>query len=306
MLYAKKSVLYYATVLSLMLAPACQCKKDTTQPSKPEEIPKDSRLVTSIRINNVPKDSLVYNDQQQVTERWDYSTYKRQWQNYTTYTYNGGGYVTMAKYYNENDNTSKSLSQKDSVVWQASKLFIYTTKYREMGTVVATRDTTTLALNSNNQLTLLGTKDTLSFLPYLNNKFVLYIDYQYTGNNIRSFNFMSYNIMIGNAASEAIYKDNFEMQYNQTRNPLYKLVAKNPILFRTLIGENFPGTSNQYFPFLGSERYVTNIKYQSEAIPLTNVPVTYKMVDTTNYAQTQTFTGLNMVISYGYKNVKLN
>lgn len=304
MLYSKKSILYYATVLSLMLAPACQCKKESTLPTRPGEIPKDSHLITVIKINNVPKDSLVYNDQQQVTERWDYNTTYRRWQNYITYKYNADGYVTMVKYYNENDNTYKSLSQQDSLVWNNGVLIAYSTRYREMGNEISGYDTIRLKLNSNNQLTMLGSKDTLLVFP--GGKMVYYTEYQYDGNNIRSFTDMSYNITADDAVSATLFTDSYEMTYNQVRNPLYKLGAKNPYLFRTLIGDNFPDLSNKYFPFLGSERYVTNIKYKSEVIPFANISVTYKMLDGGNYAQTQTFEELNMVISYSYKIVKLD
>jgi hypothetical protein len=291
----------------LIFAPACQCKKDTTRPNRPEEIPKDSHLVTVIKVNNVPKDSLVYNDQQQVTERWDYNTTYRMWQNYITYKYNADGYVTMVKYYNENDNTYKSLSQQDSLIWTSGILITYITRYREMGAEISGYDTSRLKLNSNKQLTLLGTKDTL-LLPLpgpLPSKLVNYAEYQYDGNNIRSFTNMSYNITANDPVSATLYTDSYAMEYNQVRNPLYKLGAKNPYLFRTLIGDNFPDLTNKYFPFLGSEHYVTNIKYKSEAIPFTNVSVTYKMLDGSNYAQTQTFAGLNMVIGYSYKTVQL-
>lgn len=303
MLYSKKSVLYYATVLSLMLTPACQCKKDTTRPNRPEEIPKDSHLVTVIKVNNVPKDSLVYNDQQQVTERWDYNTTYRMWQNYITYKYNADGYVTMVKYYNENDNTYKSLSQQDSLVWGSGTLIAYSTHYRELGSEISGYDTTWLKLNNKQQLTMLGSKDTFSVFP--SGKIVYYTEYQYDGNNIRSFTNMSYNITANDPVSATLYTDSYAMEYNQVRNPLYKLGAKNPYLFRTLVGDNFPDLTNKYFPFLGSERYVTNIKYKSEAIPFTNVSVTYKMLDGSNYAQTQTFAGLNMVIGYSYKTIQL-
>jgi hypothetical protein len=305
MLYSKKSVLYYATVLSLLLAPACQCKKETTAPGKPPEIPRDSHLVTAIRINNVPKDSLVYNDQQQVTERWDYNTTYRIWQNYTTYQYNKDGFVTSAAYYNENDNTLKSLSQRDSIVWTPGKLIIYSTNYRELGTEISGYDTTRMELNNSQQLTLLGSRDTL-LLDFPPSKGLFYTDYQYDGNNIRQYTDMSYIIIVADPSSGILYMDRFEMEYNQVRNPLYKLVAKNPLLFRQLIGDQYQLSIKYFYPFLGSERYVTNVKYQSEAGPLTNAPVAYKMVNGTSYAQTQTLAALNMVISYSYKVVKID
>lgn len=128
--YPLITLLLGTALLLLITAPGCQCKKDNTITPPPQpEPPKDTYLVTSIRVNNVPKDSLVYNDLHQVTERWDYNPSYRIWQNYVAYTYQPDGYVAIAKYYNENDNTIKSLSRRDSLVWKPMQLIAYTTYY---------------------------------------------------------------------------------------------------------------------------------------------------------------------------------
>lgn len=301
LLHPIKILLYYTALLLLMMVPACQCKKDNnvTPPPRPEP-PKDIYLVTAIRVNNVPKDSLVYNDQQQVTERWDYNSSYRIWQNYIAYTYNQEGYVSMAKYYNENDNTVKSLSQKDSVAWNADRFIIYTTFYRELGNEISGYDTLNY-LQTNNQklLTLVGTKDTISIVVGVA---VLYKQYQYNGKDITQFLDMNwYHVYNG---EPDLLTNTFDLAYLPLENPLFPQVSKNPLLFRTIGGDKFPYPSDEYYPYLLSEHLTAAFTYKTDNVPSKICPITYKMYDTTHYPQTQSIAGINKTISYTYKVIK--
>lgn len=286
----------------LVIAPGCQCKKDNTvnPPPRPGP-PKDIYLVTSIRVNNVPKDSLVYNDKYQVTERWDYNPSYHIWQNYIAYQYNQEGYLSIAKYYNENDNTIKSLSQKDSLVWKPAQLVTYTTFYRELGTEVSGYDTAYMQLTPDHLPTLEGTTDTLVLdgIPAIG---VIYRQYLYQGKDISRFTDMNYFLV--RYGTPTLTMSRLDMTYNQFDNPLFAQVAKNPNLFRAIANDNYPFFSNEYYPYLVSEHLVSNITYESDKMAATSSPVTYKMQDTTNFPQIQTIAGLNKTISYTYKIIK--
>lgn len=301
LLHPIKILLYCTALLLFIIAPACQCKKDNsvTPPPRPEP-PKDIYLVTSIRVNNVPKDSLVYNDQHQVTERWDYNTSYRIWQNYVAYQYNQEGYVSMARYYNENDNTIKSLSQKDSVAWTTDRIIVYTTFYRELGNEISGYDTLGyLHINNQRLLTLAGTKDTI---PIGVGVAVLYKQYQYNGKDITQF--LDWNWYHVANRQPTSFMNKFDLAYLPFGNPLFPQVSKNPLLFRAIGGDNFPYSSNEYYPYLLSEHLAGAFTYEADDVPSKICPVTYKMYDTTHYPQTQSIAGINKTIDYTYKVIK--
>ncbi|WP_142686261.1 hypothetical protein [Chitinophaga polysaccharea] len=300
--YPLITLLLGTALLLLITAPGCQCKKDNTITPPPQpEPPKDIYLVTAIRVNNVPKDSLVYNDQHQVTERWDYNPSYRIWQSYIVYQYNQEGYLSIAKYYNENDNTVKSLSQKDSLVWKPAQLVTYTTFYRELGTEISGYDTAYMQITPDRLLTLEGSTDTLVLdgIPAIA---VIYRQYRYQGKDVNQFTDMNYFLV--RYGSPNLTMSRFDLAYSQLNNPLFAQVAKNPNLFRAIVNDNYPFFSNEFYPYLISEHLVTNIRYESEQIAPKNCPVTYKMYDTTNFPQTQTIAGLNKTLSYTYKVIK--
>ncbi len=300
--YPLITLLLGTALLLLITAPGCQCKKDNTvtPPPRPEP-PRDIYLVTAIRVNNVPKDSLVYNDKQQVTERWDYNPSYRIWQNYIAYQYNQEGYLTIAKYYNENDNTEKSLSQKDSLVWKPAQLVTYTTFYRNQGEEISGYDTAYMQLSPDHLLTMEGSTDTIQ-MEIISAVGVIYTQYLYQGKDISQFTNMNYFRILNNTPDLTMSR--FDLTYNQFDNPLFGQVAKNPNLFRAIGGDNYPFFSNEYYPYLVSEHLVNNIRYESEKVPATSSAVTYKMQDTTNFPQTQTIAGLNKTITYTYKIIK--
>lgn len=283
--------------------PACQCKKDSVTPPAPPDPVKDIYLVTSIRINGVPKDSFVYNDRYQVKERWDYNPSYRIWQNYISFSYNADGYLKKASYYNENDNTLKSLSQQDSIVWTPGRLKIYNTFYRELGEVISGYDSAFMQLLPDNKLALTGSKDTVHMSGTIRGERVYFQEYQYNNNEISRFIAVDY---FNHFDSPPVIKEvyDFEMQYNQQNNPLYQQVAKNPILLRAITSDLLHANENGY-PFLASEHYVTAIKYQHNSLPAINVTVSYQPFDTSGYPVTQSLPGLNTTVTYNYKIIKV-
>lgn len=300
--YPLITLLLGTALLLLVTAPGCKCKKDNTvnPPPRPEP-PKDIYLVTAIRVNNVPKDSLVYNDKHQVTERWDYNPSYRIWQNYIAYQYNQEGYLATAKYYNENDNTYKNLSQKDSLVWKPAQLVTYTTFYRNEGNEISGYDTAYMQLTPDHLPTLQGSTDTIK-TDVPSGVAVIYTQYLYQGKDISRFTNMNYFRIRNNTPDLTMSR--FDLTYNQFDNPLFPQVAKNPNLFRAITNDNYPFFSNEFYPYLVSEHLVSNIRYESDKVAATSSPLNYKMQDTTNFPQIQTIPGLNKTISYTYKIIK--
>lgn len=283
----------------LLLTHSCQCKKEHVDPPSPPVLPQDTYLVTSIRINGIPKDSFVYNDRLQLTQRWDYNPSYRQWQNYVAFGYNADGYVKTASYYNENDNTVKSLSQTDSLAWTPGRLMIYSTLYRNLGEEISGYDTTSLQVNAIRQFTLAGSKDTFIFNSGILGDMVQFKEYSYQQQDIPLFVTHNYVNVIGGALVLEGYR--YTMTYNDRINPLHRYLSKNPLLLQAVTADlqnNWKG-----YPYLASEHYVTSIRYEEVNGASTTLPVTYIPFDTSAYAKEQRI-GDNTVISYRYKIIK--
>jgi len=298
-----KKHFYYIPLLLLLIISACRCKKDNSvTPPPPPDPPKDIYLVTAIRVNNVPKDSFAYNDLRQITEKWDYNTTYRKWQNYIAYTYRPDGYVAAATYYNEIEYNVKSLTQKDSLVWSTNNITTYTTFYRELGTAISGYDTTRQFINDHRQLTLEGSKDTIPLVDILGGVMVAYTQYAYQNNNLTQFVNMNY-LTIRNGPPSLVMSK-YDIIYTTLKNPLYPPLSKNPHLLRSIIGEQFPNTSNDYYPYLVSEHLLGSMQYATENTPLTTTIATYTWVDTSFSPQTQVIPRIDKSISYSYKIIK--
>ncbi|WP_160712551.1 hypothetical protein [Chitinophaga solisilvae] len=294
----RPSLFYPCYFLLLAGILICSCRKNDDGGSGPApEPPEDSSyLVTAIRINGLPKDSLVYNERQQVKERWDYNPSYRMWQNYVTFTYNANGYVKTARYYHENDNTTKSLSQQDSIIWETGRVITYTTKYREYGTEISGYDTTSLQINGDLQLSMSGIKDT-AYLDFI--KWLLYDEFSYTGNDLQQFHYLNH--VIPNRAPAVKREYTFTMQYGQQRNALYPQLSRNPVLARLVTAYRNPEEGIGY-PYLVSLHHITAVTYQlnGQAVPVT---VNTKMKNE-RYPESIQLSGLGEEISYRYKVVK--
>ncbi|RBL88713.1 hypothetical protein [Chitinophaga flava] len=285
----------YVLIALLFTVSACQCKKENVDPPAPPAPPQDTYLVTSIRINGIPKDSLVYNNQQQLIERWDYNTSFHQWQNYISFIYAADGYLKTALYYNENDNSLKSRSQKDSLAWTAGRVTIYTTYYRELGEAVSGYDTSTLQINNSRLLSLAGSKDTFYLNIGVFGEKVEYEEYLYQQQDISHFTGLNYiNIRGGQLVKDAY---SYDMRYNSQINPLFRYLAKNPILLRKVTAD-LQDIVRRGYPFLASEHYVTSIRSAAA-----DMPVTYYTPDTLKYPLEQILPSSNK-ISYRYKIIK--
>ncbi|SJZ53508.1 hypothetical protein SAMN04488128_101622 [Chitinophaga eiseniae] len=283
----------------LLLTHACQCKKEHVDPPSPPPPPQDTYLVTSIRLNGIPKDSFVYNDRLQLIQRWDYNTSYRQWQNYIAFSYNADGYVKTAHYYNENDNTLKSLSQRDSLAWTSGRLMIYSTLYRNLGEEISGYDTTSLQINTSRQFTLAGSKDTFIFDNTIFGTMLQFKEYTYQQQDVQQFVTHNYvNITGGTLVLEG-YR--YTMTYNGQTNPLHRYLSRNPLLLQAVTADlqnNWKG-----YPYLASEHYVTSIQLQEVNGGSMTMPVTYTPLDTSAYPKDQRI-GDNTVITYQYKIIK--
>lgn len=298
MLYRQRYHWLCLIAVLYLLAPSCQCKKEHVDPSGPPPAPPpDGYLVTSIRINGTPKDSFVYNDQQQLTQHWDYNTTYRQWQNYSTFTYDADGYLKMVRYYNENDNTLKSLSQQDLVAWTPGKLMIYTTHYRNLGQEISGYDTSYLTLNNNRQLSLIGYKDTL---PFFFGRMMSYEEYTYQQQDIQRYHVVNYVEQTNLPPNTEAYQ--YDMVYRSELNPLYRHLSKNPLLCR-IVTADLQNSNWKGFPFLASEHAVNSIRYETATATAINIPVTYFRPDTMLYPSEQRLAS-GTTISYGYRIVK--
>ncbi|WP_343743704.1 hypothetical protein [Chitinophaga sp.] len=296
--YRSTYVLYLFAVI-LLLTHSCQCKKEHVDPPQPPAPPQDTWLVTSISLNGIPKDSFVYNDQQQLVQHWDYNTSYRQWQNYVVFSYNADGYVKMARYYNENDNTTKSLSQQDSLAWTSGKLWVYTTRYRDMGAGISGYDTTLLLVNTNRQFTLSGSKDTFIFNQGIYGDMVRFKEYTYLQQDVRQFTGHNYVNVIG--APTILEEYRYTMTYGSQVNALYRFLVKNPLLIQ-LVTADLQNTWKG-FPYLASEHYVNSVRYEDAAGTQTTLPVTYTPFDTSAYPKEQLI-GQNTSISYRYQIIR--
>lgn len=294
--YLRKYGIYlFAAVL--LLTHSCQCKKEHVDPPQPPAPQLDKYLVTSLRVNGISKDSFVYNDHQQLTERWDYNTSYRQWQNYTAFVYNTDGYLKIARHYNENDNTLKSLSQKDSLIWFPGKLTIYTTFYRNLGEEISGYDTTRYLLDDVRRFTLIGYTDTL---PFFFGRMMSYEKYFYDQQDIRQYHIVNYVEPINLPPTTEAYQ--YDMTYGSQPNLLYRHLAKNPLLLR-MVTADLQNNLWKGYPFLASEHYVTSIRYETAASSAVTIPVTYFTADTMQYPQEQRLAS-GTTISYRYRLVK--
>ncbi|HVI47291.1 MAG TPA: hypothetical protein VM802_20605 [Chitinophaga sp.] len=298
-----KYLMYYCTLLLLIFSPACQCKKDAVV--SPGEIPPppvppaNDYLVTAIFVNGIPKDSLIYNKKNQVTERWEFHSYYRLWLSHTVYRYNSNGYVKEAEYYNEVAYNVKGRTQKDSLVWAPGLLTIYTTFYRLQDGAVSGSDVSKLALNNNNQVITAGTRDTIIY-TIVKGKFLSYIGYEFTGNDIRELMDMTY-VAIENSVPVTNIQ-HFKMDYDEGRlNPLYPAVAGNPLLLRALAGDVYPLPRNELYPYLCSKHYVTQVQKITESGPPVSSVAVYTKDETSRYASTQTLGNHGITISYHYR-----
>ncbi|NML41722.1 hypothetical protein HHL17_31340 [Chitinophaga sp. G-6-1-13] len=281
----------------LLLTHSCQCKKEHVDPPQPPAQQQENYLVTAIRINGTPKDSLVYNNQLQLTERWDYNTSYRQWQNYTAFMYNADGYLKLARHYNENDNTLKSLSQKDSLGWAPGRLTVYTTYYRNLGDEISGYDTTRYLQDDARRFSLIGYTDTL---PFFFGRMMSYEKYFYDQQDIRQYHIVNYVEPIGLPPTTEAYQ--YDMTYGSQPNPLYRYLSKNPLLLR-MVTADLQNNIWKGYPFLASEHYVTSIRYETATSAAVTIPVTYFTPDTMHYPQEQRLAS-GTTISYRYRIVK--
>ncbi|MBC9932476.1 hypothetical protein [Chitinophaga qingshengii] len=296
--YLRKYGLLYLLATLWILAPSCQCKKEHINPPEPPPPPQDVYLVTSISLNHVPKDSFVYNDQQQLIQHWDYNTTYRQWQNYITFDYNADGYVKTARYYNENDNTEKSLSQQDQLSWNTGKLLVYTTRYRELGQAISGYDTTTLLVNANKQFTLSGSKDTFVFNIGIYGNMVAFKEYAYQQQDVGQFT--AHNYMNVTGAPLIFEEYRYTMTYGNQPNPLYPYLSKNPLLLQIVTAD----LQNKWkgYPYLASEHLVTSFRYEEANGDHATIPVTYTPFASSAYPQDQLIG--SDIISYRYRVIK--
>lgn len=288
---------WYLLTALLLLTHSCQCKKEHVDPPSPPAPSQDTYLVTSIRINGIPKDSFVYNGQLQLTERWDYNTSYRQWQNYTAFTYNADGYIKIARYYAENDNTLKSLAQKDSLGWASGHLTVYTTFYREQGAEISGYDTAKYPLDNLRRFSLIGYTDTL---PFYFGRMMSYEKYLYQQQDIQQYHVVNYVEPFDIPPTTEAYR--YDMTYGSQPNPLYRYLSQNPLLLRMVTADLQKNLWKGY-PFLASEHLVTSIRYETAASPAITVPVTYFTPDTMRYPQEQRLAS-GTTISYRYRVVK--
>lgn len=294
--YLRKYGIYLFAAF-LLLTHSCQCKKEHVDPPQPPAPPQDTYLVTSISLNGIPKDSLVYNDQLQLTERWDYNTSYRQWQNYTAFDYNADGYLKMARYYAENDNTLKSLAQKDSLGWAPGHLTIYTTFYRNQGEEISGYDTTKYLQDDFRRFSLIGYTDTL---PFVFGRMMSYEKYFYQDKDIRQYHIVNYVEVSNTSPTTEAYQ--YDMTYGSQPNPLYSHLSKNPLLLR-MVTADLQNNIWKGYPFLASEHYVTSIRYESATSAAVTIPVTYFTPDNAPYPQEQRLAS-GTTISYRYRIVK--
>ncbi len=288
---------WYLLIALLLLTHSCQCKKEHIDTPPPPAPPQDTYLVTSIRINGIPKDSLVYNDQLQLTERWDYNTSYRQWQNYIAFAYNTDGYLKVARYYAENDNTLKSLAQKDSLGWANGNLTVYTTFYRELGSAISGYDTTKYLLDDFRRFSLIGYTDTLIF--YFG-RMMSYEKYNYQQQDIQQYHVVNYVEPFDIPPTTEAYR--YDMTYGSQPNPLYRYLSKNPLLLRVITAD-LQNNIWKGYPFLASEHLVTGIRYETAASPAITIPVTYFTPDNMPYPQEQRLAS-GVTIGYRYRVVK--
>ncbi|WP_143306459.1 hypothetical protein [Chitinophaga vietnamensis] len=291
-----KPFTYHFTMLLLAVL-SWQCRKDHPVANPPRP-PDKQEVVVSIYLNGVPRDSLVYNSLGQVIEKWDYTKTYHHWQNYTRYTYNANGYITGAGYFSELRANIRDLTQTDSVVWLAGKMVIYSVMYRAYGVEMSGRDTSFYQLNAQQQINLAGTRDTIRHLGAIVLKSLMFLQYDFKENDISRLQDINYFLVLN--SPEVKKKLQYDMEYGPYTNPLFRVVARNPLLLRSLAGEVFPLPRNAMYPFLGSEHYVSFLRYtHNDAAPLSSA-ATYTMLGN-GYAQTQEFKEMNLLFEYHYK-----
>ncbi|SEW54695.1 hypothetical protein [Chitinophaga arvensicola] len=294
----RKHLYYGIALLLILITAACRNKKNEVTPPGPDPV-KAVYLVTAIRVNDIPKDSLVYNDKYQAIERWDYNTTYRKWQNYVTYTYSPDGYLAAAKYYNEIEYNVKSLTQKDSIVWNTGNLTIYTTNYRELGTAISGYDTVRQLINAQRQLIQEGSKDTVQLLDILGGLMVTYTEYTYKNNDLTGFLNMNYLTVRNTAPSLVISK--YDITPTVLKNPLYPQVSKNPLLFRAILGSKFPDLVNEYYPYLVGEHLIAGVGVQIDNKPRISATPTFGWIDASANPLFQIMSQIDRNVTFSYK-----
>ncbi|MBV8251937.1 MAG: hypothetical protein JO154_04950 [Chitinophaga sp.] len=291
-----------AILLPMMIFLFCQCGKDhvvspgggSNQDRPPLPDP-GQYLVTYISVNNIGKDSMVYNDKKQVARKWEFVPFYRRFMNYVDYTYDAEGYVSTAVYYNYIGGYTV-LTRRDTIEWVPGKVNIYSTLYSGQTGAVSGKDTWRYKLDNNYQLTIEGSKDT--FPSFNEGRMVHYIASNREKEDIIWHKYVLY--VESNHLPDVANSREYTMQYGIELNPLYPMIAGNPLLARAILSDVFPDPMDKTYPWLLSKHYVTGMQYIEDDKPVMTSTVSYTLMNNTRVATKQVFPGIQLELNYRY------
>ncbi|MCW3467454.1 hypothetical protein [Chitinophaga nivalis] len=283
----------YPILFCFLLLTAC-AKKDDYLPPAPPEPPKDLYLVSSITINGIPRDSLIYDNRHRLQKRWIYDNYYKEWSSYVLYIYETDGRLRAAYNYYTDPNHRSYLTSIDSLGWEPKRFITYTTFYREEGEAISGYDTTkNWYRNEEGRLGLIGSK---SWHYTFVGKQLAYEEFDYHNNNLTGYTFMDHYLFPDQTSN--LQQDIFTITYGELPNALYPITSRNPLLLAEW--------AKAGYPYFGSEYLATAIQLTSSqtASPSVAIQVTGIFYPGSNYMQEQWYSGINKKILYRYKIIK--
>ncbi len=208
------------------------CKKNDdggTKPETPAYLPL-STVVTGEDGNQqeaVPYDSLSYNPDNTPAELFlEYNAYSHTWHDRIQFFYNDRKQCTSARWYGLGD-----FYELDSLVYGANKITVFDLRADDHELT----DSTVISFNSDNQVALLGSKDTV--YEDNNGKQLSYTEFTYSGGNPVKVHKHKYNNYFG---SDDVTIEEYTFTYDDHPNAFLNLFSQNPYLM-VIMQENAGG-----------------------------------------------------------------